>query len=133
MKTVVGLGITGPFKNEQQFKMKFIEKSTERGAFGDKYFCIETEETEPGFPDVMKLTYENKASFFEMKLADSEDNFKVQRTQPLFYLNHRDLDITILVWSNKRNKMYAVTSEEVISRVLGAEGQTLNLNDFREE
>lgn len=133
MKMISGHGMSGPFKNEQDFKMAWIRSCTERALPGTRFFCVETEETEPGFPDVMTLSFKQTAKFFEMKLADAKDNFTLQPTQPLFYRGHTDMNISIMVWSNKRNKLYKINASEIITRVLGNVKLTLNLSDFKEE
>lgn len=133
MKQINGHGLSGPYKSEQEFKTAWIKCTLERSVPYTKFFCIETEETEPGFPDVMKLDMHQHASFYEMKIADGKDFFILQHTQPLFYRNHSDMEIVVLVWSNKRNKLFAISTAEIITRVLGNTRLTLCLDDFKEE
>jgi hypothetical protein len=93
-------------KNEQQFKM-FIIKDYLKEIF-DCVFCIETEETVQGFPDVMCL-YENldggtSALFYEFKYSNKSGKIKFQPTQPAFYKKHEDIMQIIIVAYDQRTK-----------------------------
>lgn len=88
-------------KNEQQFKMKYIK--TMFKPFYDRVFCIETEETVKGFPDVMCLSG-TKAYFFEFKYSNAQGKIKFQPTQPAFYrLNNKYMHIWIVAYNKKTN------------------------------
>lgn len=86
-------------KNEQQFKLKYINKVL-RETYST-VFCIETEETVGGFPDVLCLQQDNKAVFYEFKYSTAQGKIKFQPTQPAFYKSHPDLDIWIVALNNK--------------------------------
>ena len=133
MHTIVGLGLSGPYKSEQAFKTDWIAKMQERCYPGASYFQIETEETEPGFPDVMMLTFRNAASFYEFKITDSRRNFEMQKTQPRFYVLHPQMDISILVWDVTTGKAYKFTHKEIKEACLASDSLKLNIGDLTDE
>ena len=92
-------------KNEQDFKMAWFKKF--RRLYADM-FCIETEETVGGFPDVMALGYNQQAHFFEFKFTNT-GKIKFQPTQPAFYKAHNTMDITVLaLWQTETGaRVYA--------------------------
>lgn len=79
-------------KNEQEFKMAWLKKFKKYYA---DMFCIETEETVGGFPDVMAIGYNQKAHFFEFKFTKT-GKIKFQPTQPAFYKAHNTMDINVV-------------------------------------
>lgn len=90
-------------KNEQQFKMKYIRDILKRKY--NKVFCIETEETVKGFPDVMCLTMASIAIFFEFKYSSASGKIKFQPTQPSFYRQNSDLDIWVVAFNQKTKEV----------------------------
>lgn len=92
--------------NEQQFKMSII-KYILKNIF-DCVFCIETEETIQGFPDVMCL-YKNlnsgtSALFYEFKYSNKSGKIKFQPTQPAFYKKYNDVMQIVIVAYDQRTK-----------------------------
>lgn len=99
-------------KNEQQFKMKYI-KNILRPQF-EKVFCIETEETVKGFPDVMCLAGKEDsiphAFFYEFKYSNAQGKIKFQPTQPAFYrANNSIMHIHIIAYNKKTNEVAEFT------------------------
>jgi hypothetical protein len=92
-------------KNEQDFKMTWFKRFKKYYA---DMFCIETEETVGGFPDVMALGYNQQAHFFEFKFTKT-GKIKFQPTQPAFYKQHNTMDITVLaLWQTETGtRVYA--------------------------
>lgn len=89
-------------KNEQQFKMLYVNKILKPQY---KYvFCIETEETVKGFPDVMCINALNRVEFYEFKYTKT-DRIKFQATQPSFYKAHKDLSIWVVSYKEKTNEV----------------------------
>ena len=87
--------------NEQTFKMKYIKEVLSKK--GDTVFCIETEETIKGFPDVLCIEKTSgRAYFFEFKYAKS-GRIKFQPTQPSFYKAHPELIIQVVAYDNKKD------------------------------
>ena len=75
-------------KTEQAFKMAYLKAIAKPEFY---LFCIETEETEQGFPDVMEIEKKTgKADFMEFKFTKN-GKIKFQSTQPAFYKNHKYL------------------------------------------
>lgn len=99
-------------KNEQQFKMKYIKHNLKPN-FG-KVFCIETEETVKGFPDVMCLLGSEfemtRAFFYEFKYSNAQGKIKFQPTQPAFYKAHNKvMHIIIIAYNKKTNEVAEFT------------------------
>lgn len=93
-------------KNEQQFKMSCIKDYFKK--VYDCVFCIETEETIQGFPDVMclykNIMGETSTRFYEFKYSNKNGKIKFQPTQPAFYKKYNDTVYTIIVAYDQRTK-----------------------------
>lgn len=89
-------------KNEQQFKMAWVSLNKR---FWKKLWCIETEETVAGFPDVMGIDEDNHIHLFEFKITDKTGRFKFQPTQPAFYRQNRDIPISVVVLNRKQGTL----------------------------
>lgn len=97
-------------QNEQQFKMKWI-KINELPKIVP--FCIETEETVKGFPDVLCIDKETKQAYFlEFKFTKS-GNIKFQPTQPAFYKKHFYLPIKIIAYNAKTRTVHYIQKEHL--------------------
>ena len=96
-------------KTEQAFKMEWIRRHKSDSA---KYFCIETEETIKGFPDVLAVVRgalnHQFPKFFEFKKA-RKGWIEFQPTQPAFYKANRELDISIIALVENKGKHYIVS------------------------
>ena len=97
-------------KNEQQFKKLYI-KEWSKGYY--KYFCIETEETIKGFPDVLCINRNTQnASFIEFKFTQT-GKIKFQPTQPAFYRNNMDLNISVAAYNCTTDKVHIFKEKEL--------------------
>ena len=85
---------------ESDFKKAVVDNWKSTHAYAS-VFCIESEETVPGFPDVLAIGHTQKTELFEFKASDAKGIIKFQRTQPLFYKNNMNLDITVAAYNNK--------------------------------
>lgn len=132
MRVVGGLGLTGPYRSEQEFKTAWLKRVCTRCYAGSTFFEIENEEKEPGFPDVMRHGITKVCEFFEMKVADKKGWFELQKTQPRFYRTHPELDITVVVWHEGEHKVYYLTAQEVTAVVLEKQSLRINIGDFNE-
>lgn len=101
-------------KDEQQFKMKYVREVL-KSQF-ERVFCIETEETVRGFPDVMCLEGNAKpfllthAFFFEFKYSNAQGKIKFQPTQPSFYkANNEVMHIMVVAYNKKANTVHEFT------------------------
>ena len=96
-------------KDEQKFKMKYVREVL-KPQF-TRVFCIETEETVRGFPDVMCLSNTSvfltpQAFFLEFKYSNAQGKIKFQPTQPSFYkTNDEVMHIMIVAYNKKTNKV----------------------------
>ena len=101
-------------KNEQEFKMLFIKSASNKKDF--HMFCIETEETVKGFPDVLYIKKSDaQASFEEFKYTKT-GKIKFQPTQPAFYKKYNDLPITIVAYDAKTDKVHTFMAYELFDR-----------------
>ena len=105
-------------KLEQEFKTEIIDLWKKAKTF--KYvFCIETEETEPGFPDVMAIREDNTCAFFEFKVTNKKGKMKFERSQPVFYMRHKEMEIHLFVYDNSsdRDRFYDVPICKVLPHI----------------
>lgn len=114
------------FKTEAAFKSWFVDVL--RGDGGTP-FCIETEETEPGFPDVLEIKG-GKAVLYEMKLANKKGIFKMQKTQPLFYKKHQNLQIYVVVWDNAMGNYISIPGNLLANRCAEHGSLKLDIKEF---
>ena len=97
------------YKNEADFKKDFVALLRESGC---TVFCIETEETEPGFPDVLAIK-DGETKFLELKITDRKGIFKMQKTQPRFYKMYPNLHIAVVVWDNGMQNYISIPAHMV--------------------
>ena len=114
------------YKNEAEFKRDFVELLRESGGTP---FCIESEETEPGFPDVLEIKG-GKAVLYEMKLANKKGIFKMQKTQPLFYKKYQNLQIYVVVWDNGMHNYLTVPAKMIADRCAEHGSLKLDIKEF---
>ena len=114
------------FKTEAEFKRDFVELLRESGGTP---FCIESEETEPGFPDVLEIKG-GKAVLYEMKLANKKGIFKMQKTQPLFYKKHQNLQIYVVIWDNGMHNYLTVPAKMIADRCAEHGSLKLDIKEF---
>ena len=87
-------------RNEQEFKMMYLKENKDKDWYD---FCIETEETVKGFPDVMLIEKQSRVCiFYEFKFTKT-GKIKFQPTQPAFYRAHTDLRICVVAYNAKTN------------------------------
>lgn len=101
-------------KNEQEFKMLFLKSATNINQF--YVFCIETEETVKGFPDVLcieKTT--DKVSFEEFKYTKT-GKIKFQPTQPAFYKKYFTLPIIVVAYNVKTDKVHTFMTNKLFDK-----------------
>ena len=97
-------------KNEQQFKMKWLKLNARPDV---THFCIESEETVKGFPDVMCIDNDTKqVSFIEFKYTKNS-RIKFQPTQPAFYKKYFYLPVHIVAYDAKTDKVHYFTKENL--------------------
>jgi hypothetical protein len=109
-------------ENEQQFKKLYcVTELKQRGAVTAKQslFCIETEETVAGFPDVMELTTfcgKTTARFFEFKISDLSGSIKFQPTQPAFYKHNSDMLIDVVAYNRFSKRVHVFSTNEIFDK-----------------
>lgn len=95
-------------KTENAFKQEWIRRNRKNFM---EIFCIETEETVKGFPDVLAIEEHGNCSqtpyFLEFKKARN-GFIHFQSTQPAFYKKHNRLFISIVSLVENKGKFYVV-------------------------
>ena len=101
-------------KNEQEFKMLFIKSAPNKKDF--HMFCIETEETVKGFPDVLCIHKETDLASFEEIKYTKTGKIKFQPTQPAVYKKYNDLSIIIIAYNAKTDKVHTFMTYELFDK-----------------
>lgn len=95
-------------RTEQAFKMEWVKRHKKDYL---EIFCIESEETVKGFPDVLIIEEYNGGSqlpqFAEFKKARN-GWIEFQPTQPAFYRAHKKLLISVISLVELKGKFYVV-------------------------
>ena len=107
-------------QNEQQFKMAYIKNNVDSSADGNYVFCIETEETVMGFPDVLKLSGEVYglvvAQLYEFKMSNRSGTIKFKPSQPSFYRSHNKLNICVIAYNAKSHCVHIFKVSELFAK-----------------
>ena len=114
------------YKNEAEFKKDFVELLRTAGGTP---FCIESEETEPGFPDVLEIR-KTEAILYEMKITDRHGIFKMQKTQPRFYKTYPNLRIYVVIWDNGMHNYLTVPAKMIADRCAEHGSLKLDIKEF---
>jgi hypothetical protein len=91
------------------------------------FFEIENEEKEPGFPDTLLVNADNRALFFEFKVAYKSGRFTMEPTQPRFFKEHPNLSIFVVVWDAEKSMEYVIGADTIADKVLEKSSLTLNV------
>lgn len=109
--------------NEQHFKKLYCVSEIKQKNEGQKIFCIETEETVAGFPDVMELntTQAGNSSvtyvkFYEFKISDKAGSIKFQPTQPAFYKKNSELNIKVVAYNRQSKRVHVFSTNELFNK-----------------
>lgn len=108
-------------KDEQAFKKLYCSlRLRQKGLPNQKIFCIETEETVAGFPDVMELftggTTTAVVHFFEFKASDRYGNIEFQPSQPAFYKSNEDLKVRVVAYNRKSQRVHMFSANEIFDK-----------------
>ena len=101
-------------KNEQEFKMLFLKSAPNKKDF--YMFCIETEETVKGFPDVLCIHKETDLASFEEFKYTKTGKIKFQPTQPAFYKKYSTLPIIVVKKKKKTDKVHFFKTHELFDK-----------------
>ena len=107
-------------KDEQAFKRLYCNlRLKQKECKSQKIFCIETEETVAGFPDVMELFTGGVfpiAKFYEFKASDRYGNIEFQPTQPAFYRDNKDLRVLVVAYNRKSQRVHSFSAYEIFDK-----------------
>jgi hypothetical protein len=105
----------GPYRPGQEdlFKAQVI-KAREAKDPALRHFRTEIEGTEPGFPDVLSVK-DGLYLLIEFKVSDDRGVLHFEKTQPLFYKKHRDLNICIAAWDVPGLRLLMVDPDDVVA------------------
>ena len=90
------------YQDEQEFKMFFIktlQNNIRAEGRTSNIFCIETESTVKGFPDVLVDIQGTQAIYFEFKISTAKEEIKFEKTQPPFYKRNKDMQIYVVAYN----------------------------------
>lgn len=105
-------------KDEQSFKMKYIKVQLRKNSEAQRIFCIETEETVKGFPDVLEIVggkAVNFAYFYEFKFSNKSGKIKFQPTQPAFYRANPNINVEVIAFNQKSGNIHRFKAQELFS------------------
>ena len=109
--------VYGPYRSGQENKLKQdVIKARERHDPRLVHFCIETEETEPGFPDVLSILGRTYV-FIEFKVSDDQGYLTFTRAQPLFYRRNNTARIVIMAWDVPNRRLLTIDADHVVKHV----------------
>lgn len=108
-------------RDEQAFKKLYCNtKLRQKECKNQKIFCIETEETIAGFPDVMELLtgdmFPLVLHFYEFKASDRYGNIEFQPTQPAFYKSNEDLKVLVVAYNRKSQRVHLFSASEIFDK-----------------
>lgn len=96
--------------DEQSFKIKYLKEIESRDY---TTFCIETEETVKGFPDVIRISNVDKTiTLVEFKFTKT-GKIKFQPTQPAFYKKYYHLPVKIVAYNAKTHCLHQFMKEHL--------------------
>ena len=108
-------------RDEQAFKKLYCSlRLRHKELKNQKIFCIETEETVAGFPDVMELFTSSSCAmsvhFFEFKASDRYGIIEFQPTQPAFYRSNEDLKVQVVAYNRKSQRVHVFSASEIFDK-----------------
>lgn len=99
-------------RSEQSFKNKYLRQNP---SLEWDVFCIETEETVRGFPDVLAVCKEDSTCcLLEFKFTKT-GKIKFQPTQPSFYRSHKHMKIWIVAYNAKTKVLHKFSKDALFS------------------
>ncbi len=107
--------------DEQYFKVFWADEV--RRAAQTSYYFLETEETNPGMPDILfahgkrALKDLNEVFFYEIKVSDKHGYIQFTKAQPLFYKNNPNLAINIAALDTRGKGIVVVFKPEEMPRI----------------
>lgn len=109
------------FKDEQEFKMAWLEhkKRELKTLFPNRtfsVFCIETNSTVKGFPDVLIDVDTMQTMYYEFKCSDKEGFIKFEKTQPPFYKKNSRMSIAVVAFNRIDSRVYSFPVKELFSK-----------------
>jgi hypothetical protein len=105
--------VAGPFQTETPYQKACVAQ-LRRIYPGDTFVDLETEETEPGMPDTVRLSPVRPSLQIEFKVSDARGAIKFKKSQPLWYKRHLTLDVIIIAWDKRMNRSVLITSDIIV-------------------
>ena len=109
------------FKDEQEFKMYWIEQKKKeiKTKFPNRtfsIFCIETNSTVKGFPDVLVDIDTMQTMYYEFKISDKDGYIKFEKTQLPFYKKNSRMHIAVVAFNKKDNYQYSFPVTSLLAK-----------------
>ncbi len=107
--------------DEQAFKKLYcFLRLRQKECKNQKIFCIETEETVAGFPDVMELltggVFPVVLHLYEFKISDRYGIIEFQPSQPAFYRSNEDLKVQVIAYNRKSHRVHLFSASEIFNK-----------------
>jgi len=83
-------------KYEKDYKKEVVSRLKDY-----RVFCVETEETVKGFPDILLISKDNTVRFVEVKVSNNLGVISFRKEQVKFYKVNSTLPIFIHAYNNK--------------------------------
>lgn len=116
------------FVDEQEAKMWYIKNVLKKNEFIQYVYCIETEATEAGFPDVLIETITNNVFYCEFKYA-REGKIKFKKSQPVFFKKHKNSIITVIYWNEETKEFVEILTNDLLKDTENWHNQTYSIKD----
>jgi len=101
---------------ESEYKKQVFARWKKEKKF-KKVFCIESEETVPGFPDVIASKDGNENwIFYEFKASDYRGVIKFKKSQPAFYNRHHSIQIVVMAYNNKTKHEHIFYADRILDK-----------------
>lgn len=114
MNIVIPGFVKGSFRNETEFKAAVVNKLNYLHR-PDIWIRIESEETEPGMPDLARLSDSKSSILIETKVTNEKGAIKFRPDQPRWYkLHERHVKTFILVWDRRYDHTVLIYPERIV-------------------
>lgn len=104
--------------SEQEFKQMYLKNILKKDNAKDEFFCIETEETVHGFPDVMHIQNKgdgNYVYFYEFKFTKNS-KIHFQASQIAFYKKYASLKTKIVALEQKIGLIHLFSAKHLFDK-----------------
>ena len=102
------------YEDEASFKKDYIKELKSAQQVPTDVYQIESEETEPGFPDLLAIT-NGFAKMYELKVSDRYGTITFKKSQPAFYKRNSRLDILVVAFDRRSGIVHTFDAKELFT------------------